>query len=75
MDYTVLRAVWLEIQGTGVDTIALRGGLWSVRKDMTQVATAVGTLNFGAAHPQGVIFGQLNVLVIFDVVKAGPAAA
>jgi hypothetical protein len=64
-----------EVQGQGVDAIALAGGFWAVGENVAKVCLAVAANHFGADHAVGFIDNGFYFALGEDIVKAGPAGS
>jgi hypothetical protein len=64
-----------ELEGDGVDAVALACGARAVVEDVAEVGSAVVACDFGAAHPEEVVVFGGDVLIGDGLEEAGPACA
>src|SRR5438093_12599305 len=70
---TGLGRTWPELEGRGVDAIPEPGRLGAVVEHVSQVRTAVRTLDLGPAHEQAAIFFVPNASFLECCPETAPA--
>lgn len=64
-----------EVQGQGVDAIALAAWFWAIWENVAKVGFAVAANHLGTNHAMGFIHNGFYLALGEDIVKAGPAGA